>query len=109
MSVVVLECKGTFVGVNTIFEGSIDGSIYFTVQAYRTVGNVAETFTGPLSATPAYAWAIPTAGIEYLRVRALEWVSGLQEWTIRSESLGSAPVRSGPSGGVTTATTSSVV
>lgn len=68
--------SGTFAGINLAFEASLDGTSWFGIQAVRTTGGVAETTSGSLSATPAYAWNIGAAAYAFLRVRATSFTSG---------------------------------
>lgn len=78
---VMLMVSGTFAGVNCSFEGSLDGTTWFAIQAARSNANTAETTTGALSAAPAYAWEISTNAMKFVRVRATARTSGTQTWT----------------------------
>lgn len=74
---VTLQVTGTFVGLNMIFEASIDGgTTYNTVQAARSSANVVETTSGVISANPGYFWKIAAFNATNVRVRATAFTSG---------------------------------
>lgn len=85
---IVLAVTGTFSAANALFEGSLDGTNWFTVQAARTNANTVETSTGSLSAVPAYAWSINCSGINAIRVRLTAIGSGSQVWVGQRTQLG---------------------
>lgn len=72
----VLMVSGTFAGINLIFEASIDGTSWFTVQGARSNANIIESTSGSLSATPAYAWEFGASSYSFLRVRSTAFTSG---------------------------------
>ena len=109
----------SLVGHNCAIEGSIDSTTgvdgtWFAVSASRSnaLGTV-ESATGTLTATPAYLWRIPCAGLKYIRFRATAHTSGTATYTGVSmddgvEGLVSAVMQSSVSitGTVTTSPTS---
>lgn len=73
---VVVHVTGTFTGVNFTFEGSLNGTNWFGVQAARTTSNNVDTTSGVLGAAPAYAWELSVNGLSQFRVRATARTSG---------------------------------
>lgn len=78
-----LYVTGTFSSVNCIFEGSIDGTNWFVVNATRTSSNTVESTTTALSSAPTYGWELGLSGLNWLRVRATAFTSGTQTWVIQ--------------------------
>jgi hypothetical protein len=89
---VMMYCTGTFAGVNCTFEGSLDGTNYFAVQAIRTNANTIELTTGVLAAAPAYAWELSVNGLTHVRVRATAYTSGTQTWRIQPGTYATEPI-----------------
>lgn len=67
---------GTFAGLNVTFEGSLDGTNWFGVQAVRTNAATIETTSGVVANTLAYAWELSVNAFGNFRVRATAWTSG---------------------------------
>lgn len=88
---VVLSLSGTFGGHNVAFEGTVDGTNWFGVQAVRTNANVIEASSGALSAAPAYGWRINSNGLTGLRVRSTAHSSGTAVWAWSHSAEGSEP------------------
>jgi hypothetical protein len=66
---------GTYNGVTAVFEGSPDGTNWFTLQGQRTDSGVVET--GPTALTNAIrGWDVFIGGWTSFRVRATAWTSG---------------------------------
>ena len=84
-------CTGTFSNVNCTFEGSIDGSNWFGIQAVRTNANTIETTTGALSAAPAYGWELSVNGLTNVRVRSTAFTSGTQAWRFQPAPYATEP------------------
>lgn len=89
---VMFFCVGAFTGSNCAFEGSLDGSNWFSVQAVRSNANTVETTTGALSAAPAYAWEASVNGLFRFRVRATAFTSGTQGWTLYPGIYATEPI-----------------
>lgn len=93
----MIHCTGIFTGVNCAFEGSLnstngtDGN-WFAVQAIRSNANTIETFTGVLSAAPAYAWELSVNALKYFRIRATAWTYGTQVWTMIPGTYATEPI-----------------
>lgn len=83
--------SGTFAGINLAFEGSLDGTNWFGIQAARTTGGVTESTSGALSATPAYAWNINAVAYAFLRVRATSFTSGTMAVTWKGGANSTEP------------------
>lgn len=93
-----LQVRGTFAGHNCAFEGQVEeGGTWFPTDAVRSTGNVVETTSGVLGASPAYSWDISVGGYKRLRVRNTAYTSGSQSWDYRAYKGGPecAPVASG--------------
>ena len=89
---ITIYCTGTFSTVNCAFEGSLDGTNWFGVQAIRTNANTIETTTGNLSAAPAYAWELSVNGLNNFRVRSTAWTSGTQAWRFQPAPYATEPI-----------------
>lgn len=89
---VMMYCTGTFSGVNCTFEGSLDGTNWFAIQAIRSNANTIELTTGALSAAPAYAWELSVNGLSSVRVRATAFTSGTQTWRIQPAPYATEPI-----------------
>jgi hypothetical protein len=89
---ITIFCTGTFSTVNVAFEGSLDGTNWFGVQAIRTNANTIETSTGNLSAAPAYAWELSVNGLSFFSVRATAFTSGAQNWRFQSAPYATEPI-----------------
>ncbi|MDH4425074.1 MAG: hypothetical protein QE495_01355 [Acidovorax sp.] len=93
----MIHCKGTFAGVNCIFEGSLDSTngtdgTWFGTQAARSNVNTPDTATGVLGAAPAYAWELSVNAMKWFRVRATAWTSGTQTWTMVPGTYATEPI-----------------
>ena len=88
----MIFCTGTFSTVNCAFEGSLDGTNWFAVQAIRSNANTIETSTGNLSAAPAYAWELSVNGLNFFRVRATAFTSGSQSWRFNPAPYATEPI-----------------
>ena len=88
----MIFCTGTFNTVNCAFEGSLDGTNWFAVQAIRSNANTIETSTGNLSAAPAYAWELSVNGLNFFRVRATAFTSGSQNWRFNPAPYATEPI-----------------
>lgn len=53
-----------------VFETSIDGNTWVPASGLRTSGQLLETNTGAISATPAFGYVFDVAGANFFRVRA---------------------------------------
>lgn len=91
MGNLAIMVAGTFAGINLAFEGSLDGTTWFGIQAARTVGGVVESTTGALSATPAYAWNIGATSYAAVRVRATAFTSGTMNVTMKGGANSTEP------------------
>lgn len=89
---ITIYCTGTFSTVNCAFEGSLDGTNWFGVQAIRTNANTIETTTGNLSAAPAYGWELSVNGLNNFRVRSTAWTSGTQAWRFQPAPYATEPI-----------------
>lgn len=89
---ITIYCTGTFSTVNCTFEGSLDGTNWFGVQAIRTNANTIETTTGNLSAAPAYGWELSVNGLNNFRVRSTAWTSGTQVWRFQPAPYATEPI-----------------
>jgi hypothetical protein len=87
-----IYCTGTFSTVNVTFEGTIDGTNWFAVQAVRTNANTVELTTGNLSAAPAYGWELSVNALKSFRVRATAFTSGTQVWTFQPGAYATEPI-----------------
>ncbi len=67
-AVALIAVTGTYTGVSTIIEGSVDGTNYFTVQAYAVSNGAQTTGTTVLSAANK-AWYVYCTGLTHLRLR----------------------------------------
>ena len=87
----------TLSGHNATFEFSnnsttgTDGN-WYGVQVARTNANTAETATGVLAATPAYAWEVSVNAYKWIRVRATAHTSGTAAYIIVPGSYATEPV-----------------
>jgi hypothetical protein len=88
-------CTGTFAGINSTFEGSLeptgDGN-WFGIQAVRTNANTIETTTGVLGAQPAYAWEMSVNALKRVRVRCTARTSGTQSWRFVQGTYATEPI-----------------
>ena len=89
---ITIYCTGTFAGANCTFEGSVDGTNYFGVQAVRTNANTIELTTGVLAAAPAYAWELSVNGLTNFRVRSTAFTSGTQVWRFQPAPYATEPI-----------------
>lgn len=89
---ITIYCTGTFSTINCAFEGSLDGTNWFSVQAIRSNANTIETSTGNLSAAPAYAWELSVNGTNFFRVRATAFTSGTQVWRFQPAPYATEPI-----------------
>lgn len=89
---IMVYVTGTFAGHNCTFEGSIDGTNWFGVQAVRSNANTIELTTGVLGAAPAYAWEISVNGLTNFRVRATAHTSGTANWRIQPAPFATEPI-----------------
>ena len=88
----MIYCTGTFSGSNCTFEGSLNGTNWFAVQAIRSNANTIELTTGVLGAAPAYAWEVSCNGMNFFRVRATAFVSGTQVWQLQPAPYATEPI-----------------
>lgn len=111
---VMAYCTGTFSTVNCIFEGSLDGTNWFQVQAVRTNANTIATTTGNLSAAPTYAYELSVNALHSFRIRATAYTSGTQTWTVVPGTYATEPIPAAqasatqPVSGTVTATPSGI-
>ncbi|MGW5267256.1 hypothetical protein ACWEQ4_01265 [Rhodococcus sp. NPDC003994] len=77
-----------FAGVAFVFEGTVDGTNWFLINASRTSGNSAESAVSAISATPTYAWRVNVIGTTTMRVRATGFTSGSLAVRIQPSSAG---------------------
>jgi hypothetical protein len=111
---VMAYCTGTFSSINCTFEGSLDGTNWFQVQAVRSNANTIATTTGSLSAAPTYAFELSVNALHSFRVRATSYTSGTQTWTIVPGTYATEPIPAAqatstqPVSGTVTATPSGV-
>jgi len=89
---IMFFCSGTFSGSNCAFEGSLDGTNWFTVQSVRSNANTVEVSTGAISAPPAYAWETSVNGLYRFRVRATAFTSGTQSWVLYPGIYATEPI-----------------
>lgn len=86
--------KGTFNGVNVIFEASLDyGVTWVNIQAVRSNSSTVEGTSGVLSAGPAYNYRAETSGFTDFRIRSTAWVSGTQVWTLSGSTAQTDPIQ----------------
>lgn len=88
---VVFSISGTYGGVSIIFEGSLDGATWFTVQAARLDSNTIETASGSITNT-ARAWEASVNGLLNFRVRSTAWTSGTAAIRINASYSATEPV-----------------
>lgn len=93
---VTVSISGTFAGVNATFEWSPDSTTgtdgnWYPVTAARSVGAVAESTTGVISATPVYNWRINVNGATFFRVRATAFTSGVANVVILPAAFATEP------------------
>ena len=89
---ITVYVTGTFAGHNCTFEGSLDGTNWFAVQAIRSNANTIELTTGVLAAAPAYAWELSVNGLTNFRVRATAHTSGTANWRIQPAPYATEPI-----------------
>lgn len=76
-----LQCAGTFSAATCVFEGRLSPDMpWVPVEFSRSVGNVAETTTGSLSAPPNYSWDASGSSYAEIRVRLTAKASGAMIW-----------------------------
>ena len=95
----MIYCTGTFSTVNCTFEGSLNGTNWFAVQAIRSNANTIELTTGNLSAAPAYAWEVSVNGMNFFRVRSTAYTSGTQVWQFQPAPYATEPIPASQVGG----------
>lgn len=94
--------KGTFSGVNVVFEASLDyGLTWVGVQAIRSNATTVETTSGALSATPAYNYRADVSGFTDFRIRSTAWTSGTQSWVVTGSTDQTDPIQPTASTSVT--------
>lgn len=72
---VIITLSGTYAGLNFAFEGTTDGSTYFSIQAERLNGKVLETTSGVLTNT-SRSWRIYSAGLTQVKLTTSAFTSG---------------------------------
>jgi hypothetical protein len=65
-----------------VFETSIDGTTWVPASGLRTNGQLLESNTGAISATPAFGYVFDVAGANWFRVRATAGTFGTATCTI---------------------------
>lgn len=88
----MIYCTGTFAGANCTFEGSLNGTNWFAVQAVRSNSNTIDLTTGVLAAAPAYAWEVSVNGMNFFRVRSTAFTSGTQVWQMQPAPYATEPI-----------------
>ncbi len=88
---VAITIDGTYAGVNIAFEATIDGAVWFAVQARRSDSATIETTSGALTNTNRM-WLVSCAGVDQFRLRSTAYTSGTAFVNIRALQGGSHPV-----------------
>lgn len=107
----IMVTAASLVGHNATFEASIDSTngtdgTWFGIQVLRSNANTVELTTGVLAATPAYAWAVSTNGLSFVRARATAHTSGTATWAFHKSSYAVEPVPASQVTGTQTVTIS---
>jgi hypothetical protein len=90
-NVATVGITGTYAGVSFVFEGSPDGTNWFTLQGQQTdTGAAATTVTSLTNVTRA--WDIFVGAWAQFRVRATAWASGTVTVLIMLQSMPTEPV-----------------
>lgn len=79
---VLVTIRGTYAGVNIRFEGSPDGTNYFTVTGSRLDQEIAESTSGVLVANTTRAWVVPVQGMTTYRTNCTAYTSGTAVTTV---------------------------
>lgn len=89
---IVVYVTGTFATHTGTFEGSLDGTTWFGLQAVRSNANTIELTSGSLSAAPAYSWELSVNGLTNFRIRATTHGSGTANWRIQPAPFATEPI-----------------
>lgn len=86
--------SGTFVGHNSTFEVSLDGSTWKACLMVRsnTATTVAESTTGVLGAVPTYSWEASVNGFNQFRIRCTAHTSGTANYQIGFGAFATEPL-----------------
>jgi hypothetical protein len=101
---VVFQIGGTYGSVAIIFEGTVDGTNWLTIQACRLDSNTIETASGTISNTRR-AWEASVNGLHSFRVRATAYTSGTANIQINAGYSATEPIPAIASHAVTLAST----
>jgi hypothetical protein len=88
---VVFQIGGTYTSVAIIFEGTVDGTNWLTIQACRLDSNTIETASGTISNTRR-AWEASVNGLHSFRVRATAYTSGTANIQINAGYSATEPI-----------------
>jgi hypothetical protein len=82
---------GTYAGVTAVFEGTPDGTNWFTLQGQQT--DTGAVGTGPVALTNTVrAWDVFIGGWTQVRVRATAWTSGSATILVTFQTMPTEPV-----------------
>lgn len=104
MNNVTFSIRGTYGSVAIIFEASLDGTNWGSIQACRLDSNTIETASGTISNT-ARAWECSVNNMHSFRVRATAWASGTANIQINASFSATEPIPAIASHAVTLAST----
>jgi len=102
-----VQISGTYAGVNVTFEGTLDGTIWFTIPAQQatTATPTIVTATGVLTTNSTNVWNVaPLFGVQQFRVRATAYTSGTANVLIEPSAQFSQQIVSVASAPTTTVT-----
>jgi len=104
-NVATVGITGTYAGVTFVFEGSPDGTNFFTLVGSRTDTGIAET-GGTLLTNTTRAWDVQVGAWTQFRVRATAYTSGTATILMSLQTMAIEPVPTvvqGPNSGSTVA------
>jgi hypothetical protein len=91
-NIMVYMVAAALVGHKVAFEGSLDNTNWFAVNAVRSDSGIVETASDTLAASPIYAWECSVNGCNWFRVRATAHTSGTAAYTLQPGAYATEPV-----------------
>lgn len=88
----VAHIAGTYGTVTFVFEGSLDGTNYFALHAYRHDTGALVTGTVAPTDNAEQAWLVPCAGLTHVRARVTAISSGTAAFHLSSASYQVQPL-----------------
>lgn len=92
-NVCLVQASGTYGTVTFVVEGSIDGTNYFALSAWRYDTNALATGTIAPSDNAEQVWRVPCDGLAYVRARATAVGSGTVTFTLASYAAVGLPLQ----------------